>query len=118
MKEKIKYERSYLGTTITAANYRQILNEGGRSAINYHNKHLRAYLKGKKTFTHGFEKDENGKTKKDNWGRPIPTVYRVQAVLKPLGTKDMGGALPTGPRAEGFTTSLRKGPNQAPETGS
>jgi hypothetical protein len=48
-----KYTRQYLGITITSQNYREILDREGRDGINFHTKHLRAYLKGKKSFKSG-----------------------------------------------------------------
>ena len=87
---KPTYERSYLGVTITAANYRHILEREERNGINFHTKHLRAYLKGKEVFTHGFQKDENGKTVRDKWGHPIPISHRVQSVLRKIPTENVG----------------------------
>lgn len=61
-------ERRYLGVTVTAENYRELMRlakEAGknpRHEINYHTRHLEAYLKGQDTFVHGFRRDK--KTKK------------------------------------------------------
>lgn len=72
-----RYDRTYLGTTITAQNYKEILEKEGRDGINFHTKHLRAYLKGKKTFTHGFNRDEDGRAISSR-------VFRVESVLTKL----------------------------------
>jgi hypothetical protein len=45
--------RKFGGSVITKDNYREILNQGGRDLINFHNKHLKAYLNGKTFFYHG-----------------------------------------------------------------
>ena len=76
-KKVIKYDRKYLGVTITAENYRDILTKEGRDGINFHTKHLRAYLKGKAFFTHGFNIDKDG-------NRTTPKVHRVRASLTKL----------------------------------
>ena len=79
--KKPKYEREYLGVTITAKNYREILEKEGREGINFHTKHLRAYIKGMVTFTHGFKKNEDGSTKLDRFGFKVPRTFRVQSRL-------------------------------------
>lgn len=71
-------ERKYLGVTITATNYREILEKEGRDGINFHTKHLRAYLKGKKTFTHKWQRDEKGRVVTDQFNRPIFATYQVE----------------------------------------
>lgn len=58
---KSKYTREYLGVTITQANYKEVLDVEGRDGINFSTKHLRAYLKGKKTFVHGYRTDKDGR---------------------------------------------------------
>lgn len=68
---KIKYNREFLGTLITSENYSQILLEKGRDEINFHNKHLRAYKRGKEMFTHGIRINEQG----DKLG---PMFHKVQ----------------------------------------
>lgn len=90
MNSNPQYDRRYLGVTITAQNYREILEKEGREGINFHTKHLRAYLKGKKTFNHKFKREkvlvENGKGEKveveqivrDKFGFPIYNEFRVQ----------------------------------------
>lgn len=45
--------REFQGVIITKENYRAILNSEGRQSINYHNKHLKAYLNGHDRFSHG-----------------------------------------------------------------
>ena len=60
MKTKVKYNRVYLGTIVTGANFKEIVEKEGRDAINFHNKHLRAYIKGKSHFTHGRLHNEKG----------------------------------------------------------
>lgn len=59
-RKKPKYDRQYLGVTITKENYKEIFEKEGRDGINFHTKHLRAYLKGKSYFTHGQEIDSQG----------------------------------------------------------
>jgi len=61
MKE-LKITREYLGVTVTAENYREInpKDKPNRDLRNYHNKHLRAYLKGHDTFQHGWVRHEDG----------------------------------------------------------
>lgn len=71
--EKYRYEREYLGTTITAQNYKEIRDKkDGRQQINFHNKHLRAYLRGYDRFTFGV----------DNDGDPI--FHKVQQQIKKI----------------------------------
>lgn len=60
-KVKLKYTREFLGTLITADNYNTILKKEGKSGVVYHNKHLKAYTRGDKTFTHGYEVNSSGK---------------------------------------------------------
>lgn len=66
MKEKIKYDRKYLGITITGANYREIMNaaiadnKNPRHEINYHTRHLEAYIKGQDKFRHGWRVNKDG----------------------------------------------------------
>ncbi len=71
-------ERRYLGITVTASNYREILEKEGRNGINFHTKHLRAYLKGKTTFTHRWQRDEKGNVVRDSFNRPVWAEYKVQ----------------------------------------
>lgn len=63
----IKIERQYMGTTVTQANYREILEKEGREGINFHEKHLKAYLKGFKRFTFGWIRDEKGQRLEPKW---------------------------------------------------
>ena len=87
---KPKYERSYLGVTITSKNYREILEKEGRDGINFHSKHLRAYLQGKTSFRHKFMRDEKGNVITDMYGRPRYNEYRVQFTLRQIPTEDLG----------------------------
>jgi hypothetical protein len=117
-----KESRQYLGTTITASNYREILDREGRDGINFHTKHLRAYLKGKKQFRHKFmretvmvtnekgEEVEEIRIVKDPFGNPRYNVFTVQQAYIPEGPVHSGdadgsdqGVLPeegTGPLAD------------------
>jgi len=52
---KPTHNREYLGVTITSENYREILKKEGRFGINFHTKHLKSYLQGKRTFIHGYK---------------------------------------------------------------
>lgn len=88
MKEKTKVERRYLGTTVTAQNYRDILNKEGRDGINFHTKHLKAYLQGKTTFRHKFMRDEEGNIVTDAWGNPRYNEYRVQQQTIVVGSDE------------------------------
>lgn len=77
---KAKYDRQYLGITVTAQNYRELMDaaikdgKNPRYEINYHNKHLKAYLKGRDTFTYGFRYDEDG-------NKVGPAIFKVQEKL-------------------------------------
>lgn len=51
---RTRHGRSYLGTIVTASNYREILSAEGKDKIEFHKKHLKAYIQGKSTFYHGF----------------------------------------------------------------
>jgi hypothetical protein len=62
--------REYLGTLVTASNYREIKNRGGNDELKFHAKHLKAYLSGRKTFEHGYTISATGKR--------TPNVYEVQ----------------------------------------
>lgn len=84
--EKKEYDREYLGITITAQNYREVLKKEGRMGINFHNKHLRCYLRGDKKFTFGCERDENGTLIRDKWNLRVPKQFNVQQKLTKLGT--------------------------------
>ncbi len=87
---RMKAERKYLGVTITAENYREILEKEGRDGINFHTKHLRAYLKGSKTFRHKWmrkpeivenergEPVEELRVVTDPFGNPRYNEFRVQ----------------------------------------
>lgn len=66
---KSGYTREYLGVTVTASNYSEILKTEGRRGINFHTKHLKCYLRGDTYFTFG--KDEKGN----------PALYVVQEKL-------------------------------------
>ena len=80
-KERIRYDRKYLGITVTASNYRELMElakadgKDPRHEINYHTRHLEAYLKGNPTFKHGFRYDKDG----DVIG---PAIFRVMSELK------------------------------------
>lgn len=104
-----KESRRYLGTTITASNYREILEKEGRDGINFHTKHLRAYLKGKKTFRHKImtekvlvenekgEKFEEVRIVRDAFGNPRYHEFVVQQEYIPATNdrndpKDIGGS--------------------------
>lgn len=63
----IKIERKYKGVTITQANYRDVLQKEGRDGINFHTRHLEAYLKGQEFFRHGYRKDKDGNTISPHW---------------------------------------------------
>jgi hypothetical protein len=71
------HERRFTGITVTAANYRELLEKGGRHEMNYHSRHLEAYLAGKEVFKHGFRYDEKGKVLG-------PKFYRVMQELVPI----------------------------------
>lgn len=66
-KKKVKYDRKYLGITVTKENYRELMQKAidagmpPRHEINYHTRHLKAYLKGKTEFRHGYRYSEEGK---------------------------------------------------------
>lgn len=58
---KQKCDRKYLGVTVTSENYRKILEgPGSRNELRFHAKHLRAYLKGRDSFIHGWVTNEGG----------------------------------------------------------
>lgn len=61
----------YTGVTITKENYREVLEKEGRSGINFHAKHLAAYLKGYTQFAFGRQWD-------NILARYIPTYHPVQ----------------------------------------
>jgi hypothetical protein len=74
--------REFLGILVTGANYREIKEQKptkefsytGADALKFHQKHLKSYLAGYKTFTHGFTYSERG--------FKIPTVHNVQFKLE------------------------------------
>lgn len=70
--EKLKITREYLGTTITAKNYREInpKENPNRDLRNFHNKHLKAYIQGKDEFQHGWIRNEDGSKR--------PKMHQVQ----------------------------------------
>ena len=76
----VKYDRKYLGVTVTAENYRELIalavaaKLNPRHEINYHTRHLEAYLKGKTSFTHGFKRDKEGKA-------ISPAIFKVMQEL-------------------------------------
>lgn len=74
---KAKYTRQYLGVTITSENYRDILSKEGRYGINFHSKHLKAYLRGDSYFTYDFERDEEGNVRRNAFGQRIPKEHKV-----------------------------------------
>jgi hypothetical protein len=85
----MKYERKYLGVTITSQNYREILQKEGREGINFHNKHLKAYLKGWDSFQFGYETFVNPETNKlqfsrDLKGNLIPKYFNTLVELNPI----------------------------------
>lgn len=49
--------KKFNGVLVTSKNYSELLKEGGRDLINYHNKHLKAYLRDEQFFKHGFGED-------------------------------------------------------------
>lgn len=53
--------KKFNGVLVTSLNYKQLLEEGGRDLINYHNKHLKAYLKDENWFQHGRNEDGSPK---------------------------------------------------------
>lgn len=58
---KQKYTRSYGGVIVSSHNYQEVLKAEGKDKVDFHNKHLKAYIKGRRTFKHG----------KDKFGEPI-----------------------------------------------
>lgn len=79
---KAKFIKRYLGVTITADNYREILNKEGRYGINFHTKHLKAYLRGDTHFNYDYERDEEGRIITDAYGFRVPKRHRVQREFK------------------------------------
>lgn len=81
--QKKKYERKYLGITVTAQNYRELMDaaikdkKSPRHEINYHTRHLEAYLQGKTSFRHGFRRDKNGRALG-------PAYFKVMQELKEI----------------------------------
>lgn len=66
--KKTKSSRKYLGTFIDSSNYKEILEKEGKFALNFHKKHLKAYIKGHDRFKHGKEVDKDGiKTNRPAW---------------------------------------------------
>jgi hypothetical protein len=57
MEVKKKTSRKYLGVLVTADNYRALLADGD---INFHRKHLKAYIRGVDEFAHGWNYNEDG----------------------------------------------------------
>lgn len=57
---KQKDTREFLGTLVTAKNYRDILEKEGRDGLRFHAKHLKAYKRGDSHFAHGWHLNENG----------------------------------------------------------
>ena len=53
--------KKFNGILVTSTNYRELMDKGGRDLINYHNKHLRAYLKDEQFFIHGVGEDGHPK---------------------------------------------------------
>lgn len=78
--DKPKWERRYLGITVTRDNYRELMRlaelsgKPPRHEINYHTRHLEAYLEGKNYFVHGFRYDKDG----DKIG---PAIFKVEQEL-------------------------------------
>lgn len=76
-REKPEFERRYKGVTVTAQNYRELMEAAEKAGfnprheINYHTRHLEAYLKGKKSFKHGWRYDEEGRI-------TGPAIFQVQ----------------------------------------
>lgn len=83
------YTREYKGVTITAQTYAEIRDKhkavnslspgylAFRDEINFHTKHLRAYLKGAERFNHGYNRDKSGRA-------ISPKVHIVQAKLEKI----------------------------------
>jgi hypothetical protein len=83
--KQMKFDRQYLGVTVTAENYRAILSgPGSRDELRFHAKHLRAYLKGKDTFIHGWEWKEvkDPETDEVTLEKVRPQVHNVQQSIK------------------------------------
>ena len=82
---KFSFDRQYLGVTVTAENYRKILEgPGGRDELRFHAKHLKAYLRGNDGFYHG---TTTGKYKDPVSGEeretaPFPKWNKVQQLIK------------------------------------
>jgi len=53
-----RYTREYGGVLVSSKNYQAILDSEGKDSVDFHNKHLKAYIKGKLIFKHG--KNEDG----------------------------------------------------------
>ena len=72
--EKVKTERSFGGILVTAENYRTLDPEQRK----LENKHLKAYLKGKEFFRHGYTEmtNEYGMIER------VPAIYFVKQNLK------------------------------------
>jgi len=83
----MKYTREYQGVTVTAKNYRSILEgPGGRDELRFHAKHLRAYLRGKDSFFHGWILNEKGEK-----SRPSEHQVRQVIILRYLTDDESNG---------------------------
>ena len=51
--KRARKDREYLGTIVTHSNYRDLLSAEGKDKIDFHKKHLKAYIQGKDSFYHG-----------------------------------------------------------------
>ena len=79
-----QFKREYLGVIVTAENYREIFLTKPteefpykeRSALKFHQKHLKAYLAGHPSFIHGYTLNE--------YGNKIPTVHKVKSKLEEI----------------------------------
>lgn len=74
--------RQYKGVVVTAQNYQELLKEGGRKLINFHNAHLKAYLAGKTIYNHGTKPIMIGDTKIGS--RPIERLVEQNIYMEPV----------------------------------
>lgn len=78
---KAQYTRNYLGVTITGDNYREILSKEGRKGINFHTRHLEAYLSGNEQFPFGRKWN-------DFWMKWEPIFHKVKQKLTQINAED------------------------------
>lgn len=82
-RKKPTHTRQYLGITVTAENYRELMEAAKadgkppRHEINFHTRHLEAYLKGNEFFRHGNKYDKEGKI-------VGPAFFKVKQELTPI----------------------------------